>query len=112
MLVNLWATWCTLCGREMPELDRLRPRLLDRGIEVVGLSLDRMGTKGIKEYLKAHNITYPIYVAGDDTVAQIYETPEVWLPLSILLDEKGVVTEIFIGPSHKVLGKIERLASR
>jgi thiol-disulfide isomerase/thioredoxin len=41
VVVNLWATWCAPCRREMPALDRLQKKLGGAGITVVALSLDR-----------------------------------------------------------------------
>ena len=111
-LVNLWATWCTLCVREMPEFERLQSQLRDQGIEVVGLSLDAGGPGMVEEYLRSHGITYSIFLAGENAVEQIYDVKDVWLPLSILIDESGTVREIFAGPAKKVLRKIENLTRR
>ncbi|MDA2934896.1 ASPIC/UnbV domain-containing protein [Acidobacteria bacterium AH-259-D05] len=111
-LVNLWATWCTLCVREVPELERLRPQLQDEGIEVVGLSLDREGPEVVEEYLKKHGISYPVFLAGENTIEQIYDVSDVWVPLTLLIDERGNVIEMFAGPSKKVLGRVEHLTKR
>lgn len=111
-LLNFWATWCTLCVREMPEFERLRPRLREKGIEVVGLSLDTGGPGVVEEYLRNHGITYPVFLVGEKALEQIYDVKDVWVPLSVLLDESGTVREIFAGPSMKVLRRIENLARR
>lgn len=111
-LVNLWATWCTLCVREMPELERLRPRLRDKGIEVVGLSIDTAGPEVVEQYLRKHGISYPTFLAEENAVEQIYDVKDVWVPLSILIDESGNVKEIFAGSSKRVLARIEKLTGR
>lgn len=51
MLLNLWATWCAPCVKEMPSLDALQARLGGEGFEVVALSLDRGGRNVVEPFL-------------------------------------------------------------
>src|SRR5919108_1701541 len=48
VLLNLWATWCAPCRKEMPALDRLQAALGSDKFEVVALSVDRTGLEGAK----------------------------------------------------------------
>jgi thiol-disulfide isomerase/thioredoxin len=50
VLVNLWATWCEPCLREMPSLERLQSRLGDR-IAVIAVSEDRGGSKVVEPFI-------------------------------------------------------------
>src|SRR5438876_991272 len=50
VLVNLWATWCEPCLREMPSLERLQSRLGDR-IAVIAVSEDRGGSKAVDPFI-------------------------------------------------------------
>jgi len=50
ILVNLWATWCEPCVREMPSLERMQARLGDK-ITVVAISEDRAGSKAVEPYI-------------------------------------------------------------
>lgn len=116
-LVNLWATYCIPCATEMPELQRLRGSLNERGIEVLGLNLDaasRGNTKQTRElverYLKQREIGYPIYLADANIIERIYATDEVFIPLSFLLDEAGRILEIHSGWSKETQERLSRHA--
>jgi thiol-disulfide isomerase/thioredoxin len=51
VLMNLWATWCVPCRKEMPTLDRLQAKLGGPDFEVVTVSLDRSGPERVAEFL-------------------------------------------------------------
>lgn len=110
ILLNVWATWCLPCAKEMPELERLQPQLKANNVRVVGLSIDTDGPEVVPRYLQRFGITYPIFLADERAIAQIYVTDEASVPLSILLDEEGKVTEVFGGWSKQSMEKLERLA--
>jgi len=61
-LINLWATWCTSCVREMPELERLAPSFHAAGIDLVGISLDFQATESVAPYLAQLGISYPNFI--------------------------------------------------
>ena len=50
MLLNLWATWCPPCRKEMPALDRLQAALGGSDFEVVALSIDRAGVDPVRRF--------------------------------------------------------------
>lgn len=115
MLLNVWATWCTPCAREMPELERLRPALARNGVSVVGLSIDTGEAaevmKLVRGYVKSKGVTYPIVHGGEAAIPRIWSGEEVAVPLSVLVDEKGRVAEIFTGWSRHSIERLERLAA-
>jgi thiol-disulfide isomerase/thioredoxin len=51
VLLNLWATWCAPCVRELPSLDRLQAQLGGPGFQVVALSIDREGMAKVGPFL-------------------------------------------------------------
>jgi peroxiredoxin len=113
ILLTLWATWCASCARELTELERLRPQLHGKNIEIIGLSLDTGSSAKVKvkTYLKKYGLSFPVFLAGEDAVERIYDVKNIWVPLSVLIDESGVVRDLFTGPSNKVLRRIEYLTS-
>ena len=56
VLLNLWATWCVPCRREMPALDRLQAKLGGAGFEVVAVNLDTQGKAKADKFLKETGI--------------------------------------------------------
>lgn len=109
-LINLWATWCGPCGREMPELERLAPKLRAQGIDLVGLSIDAQGLAVVQAYLSRHNITYPILNIDAAGVAAIFAGEVAAVPLSVLLDAQGRVLQVIPGWSHRTAQQFEALA--
>ncbi len=96
-LVNVWATWCVPCGREMPELERLRARLAEAGIDLVGVSVDLDTVENVPAYVRERNITYPIYTTEEAALEALYPRGEATVPLTLLLDGDGRILEIHSG---------------
>lgn len=100
VLVNLWATWCVPCRKEMPELELLHAQ---GKFAVVGINLDNPEqlTK-VKPHLKRMGISYENLTRGRGVIESIYAGEELFVPISFLLDENGVVLEIFSGWSAEI----------
>jgi thiol-disulfide isomerase/thioredoxin len=50
VLLNVWATWCVPCRKEMPSLDRLQVQLGGKDFLVMALSIDREGVAAVKRF--------------------------------------------------------------
>ena len=116
-LVNLWATWCIPCLKEMPELDKLYPQLKANKINLVGLSIDadddgKKGFQLVNEFLTKRKVSYPIAVIGEAGGRQIYAVEDPAVPLSILLDEKGNVEKVISGWSRQTAQEFEKLIKK
>ena len=109
-IINVWATWCAPCAREMPELERLRAGLTARGIDLIGLNVDEPGAD-VKGFLNRMRVGYPTYVGGAEAVERLYATGELLVPLSIVVDEQGRVTELITGWSGETQRKFEGWAN-
>jgi len=88
VLLNVWATWCTPCRKEMPDLDRLQQALGGPGFEVVALSIDRGGVLAVEPFYEEMAIqSLHIYVDAD---AQALEAlGALGIPLTLLIDQQG-----------------------
>ena len=99
-LVNIWATWCHPCAKEMPELQRIYPDLDRAGIDLVGISIDLETAEHVGEYIRSKEITYPIYVTDEAAMDTLYPRGDATVPLTLLLDGSGRVLEIHSGWSN------------
>lgn len=109
-LINVWATWCAPCRYEMPELQKLNSRLAARGIDLIGLNVDTDPDAKIGEFLAKTGTQYPNYVGGIAAIEQVYATEELTVPVSFLVDENGIVTELIPGWSSETRRRFSALA--
>jgi thiol-disulfide isomerase/thioredoxin len=116
-LINLWATWCIPCLKEMPELDKLYPQFQANKISLIGLSIDtdEDGKKGfqlVNDFLTKRKVSYPIAVIGEAGGRQIYAVEDPAVPLSILLDEQGHIEKVISGWSKQTALEFEKLTKK
>ena len=98
ILLNLWATWCAPCRKEMPELAKLQKDLGSADFEVVALSQDLKGAEASAAFLKqagADNLA--LYVDPKATALSALAAPG--LPLTLLINRKGEEVGRLIGPA-------------
>ncbi|MDO6415970.1 TlpA disulfide reductase family protein [Sphingomonas sp. BIUV-7] len=86
LLVNLWATWCVPCVKELPTLAKLGADA-PNGLQVVAVSEDMQGAKVVLPFLKDKKIAIHPYHDRDN--ALMLALKEASLPMSILFDADG-----------------------
>lgn len=88
VVLNLWATWCVPCVKEMPALDRLQADLGGPGFQVVALSLDRGGRPVVEAFFHKQGLgSLPIYL--DPSAVALRALKPRGLPTSLLIDRDG-----------------------
>ena len=103
VLLNLWATWCVPCRKEMPALDALQQKLGGPKFEVLALNIDTRDPDKPKAWLKEVGITKLAYYA--DPSAKAFQDLKVigravGLPTSILIDPAGCEIGYLAGPAE------------
>jgi len=108
VLLNLWATWCLPCRKEMPALDRLGRQLGSDSFEVVAVSVDRTGVAGARKFLTeagAEGLT----LYADPTVRLAAQLRAAGLPATLLIDREGRELGRLLGPAEWDGADAERL---
>lgn len=88
VLLNVWATWCAPCRKEMPALDRLQQKLGGADFEVVALSIDGGGAVAVRRFYDEMGIrALAVYV--DTTTEAAGKLGSLGIPTTLLIDRKG-----------------------
>jgi thiol-disulfide isomerase/thioredoxin len=103
VLLNLWATWCVPCRREMPALDALQARLGGPKFQVVAVNIDQNDPQKPLAFLKQVGVTHLAYYA--DESAQVFETLKeagkaFGMPTTLIVDPKGCEIGNMAGPAE------------
>jgi thiol-disulfide isomerase/thioredoxin len=98
LLINLWASWCGPCIREMPELQRFAAAQGPDGTQVVGIALD--DAAAVQAFLHRTPVTYPILLdaPGPADAGVSLGNPKGVLPYSVLVSADGRLLKQRIGP--------------
>lgn len=99
VLLNLWATWCAPCRKEMPALDRLQASLGSEKFEVVAVSVDRTGIEGARKFLSEINVRR-LAVLADPNARMATTLKAIGLPATLLIDAEGREIGRMVGPAE------------
>jgi len=105
IIIEFWATWCGPCREEIPVLNQLYRKYKDRGLVVIGVSLDRKEPQEVKKFLDQLQVDY-INVMGDEEVLERYSQiaklgPIRGIPATFVIDRKGRICQRFLGLTEK-----------
>lgn len=97
MLINLWATWCGPCRFETPYLQSIHEEYGERGLRVMGISVDNAGAlEVVKGFLEDNRVTYVQTLDPDMTATEVFSA--IGLPASFLVGQDGTLQWIRYGP--------------
>ena len=110
VVVNYWATWCSPCLKEMPDLDAFAKSRAD--VAVIGLAYEEIEPEALRDFLLAHPVDYPV------AIVDVFEPPADFpaprgLPMTWLIGPAGDVVKRFLGPvtAHDLADAIAAAAS-
>ncbi len=103
VLLNLWATWCVPCRREMPALDALQAKLGGPDFEVVAVNIDQRDPAKPLVFLKDVGVTHLTYYSDDS--AHVFEALKelgkaFGMPTTVIVDRAGCEIGDMAGPAE------------
>jgi thiol-disulfide isomerase/thioredoxin len=103
VLVNLWATWCVPCRKEMPALEGLQAKLGGPNFDVVAINIDTRDPEKPRNFLKEANLTRLGYFS--DEKAKVFQDLKaigraMGMPTSVLVDGRGCEIGTIAGPAE------------
>jgi cytochrome c biogenesis protein CcmG, thiol:disulfide interchange protein DsbE len=96
VLLNVWATNCDPCRREMPSIEKLYADYKPKGLKVVAVSVDAPGMEqAIRDFTKEYNLTFDILYDPSGAIQQKYQTTG--YPESFVIARDGTIHKKWIG---------------
>lgn len=89
--LNFWATWCPPCLKEIPEFIQLQKKYADRGLQFIGIALQR--PEEVLGFMQEHAMNYPV-LAGEMEVVELsraYGNAIGALPYTVIIDRDGKI---------------------
>jgi peroxiredoxin len=88
VLLFFWTTWCPYCREQVKTLNKLYPKLLKDGIEVLALNL-KESPERVEGFLKNYEVKYPVLLDSKSLVSYSYDI--VGIPTYLLINKKGYI---------------------
>lgn len=103
IVLNFWATWCSPCREEMPELSKLHEENQNNNLVVLGVAIDELAK--IQEFTKETPVSYPLFAAEEDgmSLASGLGNDKGVLPYTVIIDKDGKVIKTYFGRISKPL---------
>ena len=103
VLLNLWATWCAPCRKEMPALDKLQAELGGPDFEVVAVTIDQRNLERPRAFLQEIGVSRLAYYS--DPTARIFQQlraadQAVGMPTTLIVDPEGCELGYLAGPAE------------
>jgi peroxiredoxin len=107
VILDFWATWCPPCRMSIPELVKLQDAYRDKGLVILGISVDSADTQNayLLSFKEKYKINYPILRIDDKTTAKYFGNSEFSIPTLFIVNREGIVVDMQSGYSP---GAVER----
>ncbi|MFH1379588.1 MAG: TlpA disulfide reductase family protein [bacterium] len=95
VILNFWATWCPPCKAEIPDFMDLYTKYKDKGVEMIGISLDPDGAQAVDRFMEQIKINYTVLI-GNMKVSSLYGDIDA-IPTSFVITPKGGIYKKYVG---------------
>jgi peroxiredoxin len=108
VLLDFWATWCPPCRASIPELVKLQDKYRDKGVVIIGVSLDdaiKTDNDYLRKFCDKLNINYHVARFDHALIYDYFGREAPALPTVFVIDQKGDVRDKFVGLNPEALEK-------
>src|SRR6185369_4162154 len=109
LIIDFFATWCQPCRQSIPHLVEMNRKYGKQGLQILGLSVDEDGERGVKSFTDEFRVNYPVALAGDSAQSDFGVRS---VPIMYLIDKKGKVVEVYRGFSDEKGSTLEQSIKR
>ena len=95
LILNFWATWCSPCLKEMPDLDHVYQSLGPENLVVLAVSMGESQER-VRKFLKKRNYSFPVMTDPEMEITRLYGVRNI--PITYLVDPSGVILGRALGP--------------
>ena len=110
VILDFFATDCTGCKRELPELEKLYKEFGEKGLKVFVFATDKAGTSIVKPYFAEHPTTLTVLIDRYLVTAKKYGVEEI--PSVFLINPDGKVMVKGVGYSEKVIREMRDILTK
>ena len=97
ILLDFWATWCDPCREEIPRFVELQNKYRDRGLQIIGISMDDT-PEPVRDFYRQFKMNYPVAV-GNAKIGELYGGV-LGLPIAFLIDREGRIYSKHVGATE------------
>jgi peroxiredoxin len=94
VVIDFWATWCPPCEFQVPVLNAIHETWHDRGVVVLGISVDTEGREAVKPYAEKHGVRYTMLL-GSEALARDFGAPG--FPALVVVGPDGAIRSMHVG---------------
>ncbi|MFH1067549.1 MAG: TlpA disulfide reductase family protein [bacterium] len=85
VVLNVWATWCPPCVREIPDFIALQNELKKKNVQFIGISVDEGGAADVKPFAQKVNFNYPVLLANMESLEKLFGAIDA-IPTTFIID--------------------------